>query len=116
MRMRPDSAAGKVLAMLPPFRKMIQHYLEGMPGHQAGSYLTDGQRLFRVVTPFSPYDESPVGLLEDCRTLEVTPFSPDELCEMGLSLVRVGRGGAVCSGKAVPRHVVGCGCPSCRPG
>jgi hypothetical protein len=101
--------------MLLPFRKMIRHYLPGLQRHRTGSYLTDGQRLFRVVTPFSPYDESPVGLLEDCRTLEVTPFSPDELCEMGLSLVRVGRGGVVSRGKAVRRHVVGCGCLSCHP-
>ncbi len=50
--------------------------------------MTDGKRLFRVVTQFPPRHRSPVAMLEDCHTLEVTPFSPDELYEMELRLVR----------------------------
>jgi hypothetical protein len=76
--------------MLLPFRKTIRQSFRPPHGPRRGSYLTDGQRLFRVVRQFSPSDELPVGLLEDCHTLEVTPFSPDELCELGLSVVRAG--------------------------
>ena len=58
-----------------------------------GSYLTDGQRLFRVVTQLAPRHDSPFALLEDCHTLEVRPFSPDELHGMRLRLVRTGAAG-----------------------
>jgi hypothetical protein len=47
-------------------------------------YLTDGRGLFRVVSRFSPGIGLEVALLEDCATLEVTPYSPDELYDMGL--------------------------------
>jgi hypothetical protein len=72
------------------FSKTIRR-LPAPPQRPAGgSYLTDGQRLFRVVAPFPPAQESATALLEDCLTLEVTPFSPDELYEMRLRLVRAG--------------------------
>ena len=71
-----------------PFSKTIRRSPQPQQVPAGDSYLTDGQRLFRVVTQFPPRHESPIALLEDCHTLEVTPFSPDELYEMGLRLVR----------------------------
>jgi hypothetical protein len=56
-------------------------------------YLTDGIRLFRVVLRFSP-GGSKVALLEDCASLEVTPYSPAELYAMGLRPVRASSGSA----------------------
>jgi hypothetical protein len=47
------------------------------------AYLTDGRRLFRVVEQLDPSLERP-ALLEDCMTLELHPYSPTELWEMGL--------------------------------
>lgn len=50
-------------------------------------YMTDGLRLFRVVRGFGfPAHESH-ALLEDCRTLEESAYSPDELWAMGLRAV-----------------------------
>ena len=49
-----------------------------------GSYLTDGWRLFRVISQFSPRSARVFAALEDCRTLEVRPYSPDELYAMRL--------------------------------
>lgn len=54
----------------------------------ANRYLTDGRRLFRVVSEFSPGTKAPTALLEDCSTLAVKPYSPTELYEMGLRPVR----------------------------
>lgn len=51
-------------------------------------YLTDGRRLYRIVSKFAPGTGSETALLEDCMTLEVAPHSPDELYEMGLRPVR----------------------------
>jgi hypothetical protein len=56
----------------------------------ADSYLTDGERLFRVVSPPDPGDAEGYASLEDCLTLEVAAFSSDELFEMDLWLVRAG--------------------------
>lgn len=50
-------------------------------------YLSDGRRLFRVVSPFDPRDPSPSALLEDCATLDVQAYSPSELAEMRLQHV-----------------------------
>jgi len=47
-------------------------------------YVTDGRKLFRVVSRFSPRAGSGAALLEDCATLEVTPYSPEELYAMAL--------------------------------
>jgi hypothetical protein len=48
------------------------------------SYLTDGQRLLRVVSQFDARAENAFACLEDCRTLEVRPYSPGELDAMRL--------------------------------
>lgn len=61
---------------------------EAMP--EAGTYLTDGRRLFRVMRGFaSPIEgsEGSFALLEDCRTFEAHPFTPSELSSMRLRLV-----------------------------
>jgi hypothetical protein len=58
-----------------------------------GSFLTDGRRLFRVVSRFGGGASDAFASLEDCLTLEVAAYSRDELCEMGLRPVRTGDGG-----------------------
>jgi hypothetical protein len=59
-----------------------------VPAIDGAPYLTDGRRLFRVVSPFIPGSEMPFASLEDCLTLKVRPYSPDELYAMGLRRVR----------------------------
>ena len=54
----------------------------------ADSYLTDGRRLFRVVSPLVPGAGRVEASLEDCLTLEVTSFAAGELHTMGLRIVR----------------------------
>lgn len=52
-------------------------------------YLTDGSRLFRVVSRFqSERDEVVLVGLEDCSTFEVKALLPRELRSMGLRVVR----------------------------
>jgi hypothetical protein len=48
------------------------------------SYLTDGRRLFRVVSQFTPDAENVFASLEDCLTLEVKAYAPGELYQMSL--------------------------------
>jgi hypothetical protein len=52
------------------------------------SYLTDGRRLFRVVSQFTAGAEHAFASLEDCLTLEVQPYAPGELHSMRLRRVR----------------------------
>lgn len=54
-----------------------------------GAYLTDGRTLFRVISQFAPQSTRVFAALEDCRTLEVRPYSPDELYAMRLKPVAV---------------------------
>jgi len=54
----------------------------------AGGYLTDGGRLFRVVSQSSDDRQRMVASLEDCLTLELQAYTSDELHEMGLQAVR----------------------------
>ena len=53
-----------------------------------GAYITDGRRLFRVVSQFVPEAGQVFASLEDCMTLEVRAYSPHELRGMGLGPVR----------------------------
>jgi hypothetical protein len=53
-----------------------------LPG--SGSYVTDGHRLFRVVSQFAFVGDHVFASLEDCLTLDVQPYAPSELCEMRL--------------------------------
>jgi hypothetical protein len=55
-----------------------------------GRYLTDGRRLFRVVSQFSNDPRRRFASLEDCLTLEVAAYSPGELEVMRLRPVRAG--------------------------
>ncbi len=56
-------------------------------------YITDGRRLFRVVSRFAADQRPRVASLEDCLTLRVRTYSPGELAAMKLRPVRsrVGR-------------------------
>jgi hypothetical protein len=58
---------------------------------RCGDYLTDGQRLFRVLSPFSTVREHVLARLENCLTLEVRNYSPDERCAMKLRPVQVAK-------------------------
>jgi hypothetical protein len=49
-----------------------------------GSYVTDGCRLFRVVSQFATVGEHVFASLENCSTLEVQSYVPGELCAMNL--------------------------------
>jgi hypothetical protein len=53
------------------------------------SYLTDGRRLFRVVSQFADDAKHMFASLEDCRTLEVQAYAPGELYEMRLRPIRL---------------------------
>ncbi len=74
MRIRPGRKPGSPPPTCPPLV------------HDA--YVTDGCRLYRVVSPFDPRDELPVALMEDCLTLELLPYSPAALYAMGLRAAR----------------------------
>jgi hypothetical protein len=56
-----------------------------------GSYLTDGRRLFRVVSHFTPGAAQLQSSIEDCLTLEVSAHAPSELYSMRLRPVRTPR-------------------------
>lgn len=45
----------------------------------SGGYLTDGRRLFRIVSKFATVGGSVFASLEDCRALEVQAYAPGEL-------------------------------------
>jgi len=53
------------------------------------SYITDGRRLFRVVTRFTAAERHKFASLENCHTLEVQTYSPGELAAMKLRPVLV---------------------------
>lgn len=74
-------------AIHPPSRRTAQQL-------GAGAYLTDGERLFRVVSRLRPDQDVMCATLEDCLTLEVSRYSPDELYAMRLRCVGRSRGRA----------------------
>jgi hypothetical protein len=53
-------------------------------------YVTDGRRLFRIVSLFELGSVRPTAELEDCVTLEVGRYSPDDLFRMRLRPVMRG--------------------------
>jgi hypothetical protein len=55
---------------------------------RADSYLTDGERLFRVVMPYTPVGRGAHVRLEDCLTLEIRSYTPAELYGMNLRFAR----------------------------
>jgi hypothetical protein len=52
-----------------------------------GSYLTDGRRLFRVVSPLTPPTRRGIATLEDCRTLDLGVYTAEELWHRALKPV-----------------------------
>ena len=56
------------------------------PAEGRGRYVTDGRRLFRVVSALDPL-LGEAAELENCRTLEVRSYTPDELIDMRLRRV-----------------------------
>jgi hypothetical protein len=67
-----------------------------------GTYVTDGRRLFRVVSPLAAPPDLEVAELEDCMTLETDSYSPGELWAMRLVLVKRGAADVVADPVAVP--------------
>jgi hypothetical protein len=63
------------------------HRLRSPEDFVPGIYLTDGCRLFRVVSRLARKGEYALSSLEDCLTLDVTSYSADELFAMRLHLV-----------------------------
>ncbi len=61
------------------------------PLDDVGGYVTDGERLFRVVAPFTAAAAGVFASLEDCSSLEVEAYSPGELGAMHLRPVRPAR-------------------------
>jgi hypothetical protein len=55
-----------------------------------GVYLTDGRDLFRVVSRLGSDGGRMLASLEDCVTLEVSHYTPDELYRMQLRRVPPG--------------------------
>jgi hypothetical protein len=60
----------------------------GVAGLEAGAYVTDGMRLFRVVQRLDPLRGAAAAVLEDCLTLELRSYGAADLWEMGVRLVR----------------------------
>ena len=53
-----------------------------------GDYLTDRRRLYRVLEIMPGGNKRRVAILEDCHTLDVTLFRPNELRRMRLQPVQ----------------------------
>ncbi len=63
--------------------------LQDLPLVEPGVYVTDGTRLFRVVSPHQSL--FPTAELEDCTSLEVESYTSDELYAMRLRRVAMQR-------------------------
>ncbi len=72
---------------LPPLRRSIARRTPTCERFVPGSYVTDGCRLLRVISPFAAAEDRRFASLEDCLTLEVQAYSPRELATMGLQPV-----------------------------
>ena len=55
---------------------------------QAGDYLTDRRRLYRVLEIVPAKFKKRAAILEDCETLDAALFPPNELKRMRLQLVQ----------------------------
>lgn len=77
----------KLDGMNRPALRIIPHSPTPAAVMTGDTYLTDGQRLFRVVSPLDPRIERPVARLEDCHTLCVDAYSAGELYAMRLRTV-----------------------------
>jgi hypothetical protein len=61
-------------------------------GYSSEGYLTDGERLFRVVVAVHPEHGRGFAKLEDCLTLEVRRYGDDELQALELRRVEPASG------------------------
>jgi hypothetical protein len=78
---------GKMLALL----HRSKHHPPRFALPSCGGYLTDGHKLFCVVSQFAFAGDHVFAALEDCLTLDVRAYAPDELCEMALRPVQIDR-------------------------
>ena len=63
---------------------------------EPSAYVTDGARLYRVISTLRWPPADSFAVLEDCRTLDMVACSPDELLAMGLRVVR-GQKAPICA-------------------
>jgi hypothetical protein len=83
-----ERLAGMPLAPLHPPRSSRVRSTLLVPDN----YLTDGRRLFRVVSQFGAGAEHVFVSLENCLTLEIQAYAPGELDAMRLRPVRTPAG------------------------
>jgi hypothetical protein len=83
--MAPPRAVGILPGMSTAVTARIAPAADLTPERDCGVYVTDGHRLFRVVSPGRSL--FPCAELEDCLTLEVDRYFSDELYEMRLQRV-----------------------------
>jgi len=57
---------------------------------KAGAYLTDGSRLYRVVSPLSRPWRRGIAVLEDCRSLAIGAYTAEDLWHTALRSVERG--------------------------
>jgi hypothetical protein len=62
-----------------------QDVLDKLPDIEPGVYVTDGTRLYRVLSPKRSL--FPMAVLEDCETLGIEPYDADALYTMHLRRV-----------------------------
>lgn len=82
--MRGESADAKLPAMSVSSRLLVGWRAAEPAGFIPGDYLTDGERLLRVVSRFDPRAEHKFAVLEDCLTLEIDAYTTDALAAMAL--------------------------------
>lgn len=76
------------MTFIAPLRTLGRRVTAGSREPEQLRYLTDGRRLYRVVSRFSAGPGWTFAELEDCLTLDVTAYTPGELDAMGLRPVR----------------------------
>jgi hypothetical protein len=82
--MAPDRENGKLYVMTRPSVAVFPSSQRAGSALSDQAYLTDGRRLFRVVSTIDPRLPYPVAELEDCRTLAIESYSAPELYAMTL--------------------------------
>ncbi len=75
------------MTLLAPFLTRAHHESDA-PSLRGSRYLTDGRRLFRVVSQLNAGTGQVLTELEDCLTLQAQTYAPRELHAMRLRSVR----------------------------
>ncbi|QEC49888.1 hypothetical protein FSW04_21505 [Baekduia soli] len=75
------------MAVRPPSHERSPRHRPVLPV-PGGGYVTDGVRLFRVVTPLAPELGIHSAVLEDCATLRWRTYEGSELHRLRLRTVR----------------------------